>query len=98
MPDGTLLVLPLAGALTLELLVEGEDSLLGVQVDVPGAASAAAELLAGLGQAVLEERGWARGGAAVGGLGCFYGVASAAAAGMGIVADSWVRFCDGVSG
>lgn len=96
--DGTVLHVAVAGALALELLVEGEGQFLRSQVDVPGAATAATELGGGLRQAMLEVRGGARGGAAVGGLGSFEGVAGAATAGVDVVAGSGVRLGDGVGG
>lgn len=94
--DGTGAHLLLAGALAIELIVKREGSLLGGQVNVAGAATAAAELGGGLGQAVLEEGGRTRGGARVGGLGGLEGVAGAATAGVDVVAGGWVRFGDGV--
>jgi len=96
MPDRTFLVLLLAGCLPRHLFIEGEGYLLGVEMDVASAASAAAELLAGLWQTVRKERGRAVSCAAIASLGCFDGVACAAAASMGVLVDGWVRLSDTV--
>lgn len=96
MVDGPRAHLLLTGALAIELIVKGKGSLLGRQMDVAGAATAAAELGGGLGQAVLEEGGRAGRGARVGGLGGLEGIASAATARVDVVAGGGVRFGDGV--
>lgn len=88
----------LARALAVEFIIKGEWGLLGSEVDVPRAASAAAELAGSLGQAVLEVGGRARGGAWVRGLGSLEGVAGTAPAGVDVVAGGGVGFGDGIAG
>jgi hypothetical protein len=96
--DGTVLHLLLAGALAVELVIEGERLLLGREVDIAGTASAAAELGAGLREAVLEERRGTGGRSGVAGLGGLEGIAGAASACVDVVAGGGVRFGDGVVG
>ena len=98
MIGGTVLHLLLAGALTVELVIEGERLLLGGEVDVAGTASAAAEPGAGLREAGLEERRRTGGRSGVAGLGGLEGIAGAASAGVDVVAGGGVRFGDGVVG
>jgi hypothetical protein len=95
---GTVLHLLLAGALTVELVIEGERLLLGGEVDVAGTAPAAAEPGAGLREAGLEERRRTGGRSGVAGLGGLEGIAGAASAGVDVVAGGGVRFGDGVVG
>lgn len=97
--SAALLLLHLAGGLALELLIEGEDSALTVVVNVAGTTATRGETSVGVeGKTVLEARGGTCGILAAGGLGSFEGVASAAAAGVGVVVggDGWVRLGDTV--
>lgn len=94
--DCAALHLLLAGTLAGEFIIEREGFLLGCQVDVPRATSAAAELGAGLREAIMEVRGRAGGAVAIRGLRGLEGVAGAATAGTDVGAGSWVRFGDGV--
>jgi len=93
--DGPLLIhLLLAAGLALQLLIKGEDSSLGVGVDIACSSSARAKLGTGLGELGAEERGWAFGGAWAGGLGSFEGVACSSTAGVDVGARGWVRLGD----
>jgi len=73
--DGTLGEALLAAGLALELLVEGEDGLLGDGLDVAGSSTPAAEAQGGLGQHAAEERGGTASSGARGGLAGSEGVA-----------------------
>lgn len=66
-------------------------------MDVSSTSSAAPELRAGLGQAMLEMRGGSSCNSAIAGLGSFEGVASTTAArvDVGALADGWVWLSDG---
>lgn len=97
MVDGAVLHLALAGALALELLVEGEHGFLRAGVDVASAAAAAAELGGAVREAGLEDRCWAVSGGSLRGLRGFEGVSCAATAGVKVGAGGGVGFGDAVS-
>jgi len=93
-PHGTLLHLPLAGVLTLELFIKREDGTFGVVVDVSCSSSASAELGVGLWKTNFKVRGGTASSAALAGLWGFIEVSRATTAGVCVFGDGWVRLCE----
>lgn len=95
MPYGSLIHLPLAGDLTVKLLVEGKDRLLRAVMDVACAASAAAKPLVGAWKTFFKKR--CRTCATITNLGCLERVPDTTTARMGVPEDGWMRLGDRVS-
>lgn len=93
--DGALLLLSgLAGGLTCEFLVEGEEGALRAVVNVACSSSAGRELGAGLGKWTAEEMGWAASSVGIGGLASFEGITCSSTSCVGVGTDVWVRLGD----